>query len=153
MRRLLAAGILYLIGIAIVLTIKPTLMFTEDGLWKEFGIGRNPKTHTWMPLWLFAVLWALVTYIVVTVALSIFGPSEPTEYVPSPTSKKKRVPILEDDVVDIDAEDLRRATTRSRKTKASTEMPEGYYILDRKATDDAGGVPKYVYLGKGLPEE
>lgn len=153
MRRLLAAGILYLIGIAIVLTIKPTLMFTEDGLWKEFGIGRNPKTHTWMPLWLFAVLWALVTYIIVTVLLSIFAPSESTEYVPSPVSKKKKVPILDEDIVDIDAEDLQRASTRSRKSRASMDMPEGYYILNRKATEDAGGVPKYIYLGKGLPEE
>jgi hypothetical protein len=106
-----------------------------------------------MPLWLFAVLWALITYIIVTVILSLFGPSEPTETIPSPISKRKRTPVFDDDVVDIDAEDLRPATTRSRKARSSTDMPEGYYILNRKATEDAGGVPKYIYLGKGLPEE
>ena len=151
MKRLLAAGIVYLIGIAIVLTIKPSLMFTDDGIWKEFGIGRNPKTHSWMPFWLFAILWALVTYILTTVLLSFLSP-EPAEYISSPTTKR-RVPIVDDDIVDIDSEDLKRVPTRSRKSKGSAEMPEGYYILDRKATEIAGGVPKYIYLGKGLPDE
>jgi hypothetical protein len=32
------------------------------------------------------------------------------------------------------------------------DMADGYYILNREATEAAGGVPKYVYLGKELPE-
>lgn len=149
MRRLLAAGILYLIGISIVLTIKPSSMFTEEGVWKEFGIGRNPNTHTWMPFWLFAVLWALVCYILTTVLLSLFYP-EPTQEIKGPV--RRRTPVI-DDVIDIDAEDLEPVVSKSRRRKAaSVDMADGYYILNREATEAAGGVPKYVYLGKALPE-
>ena len=149
MRRLLAAGLLYLIGISIVLTIKPSSMFTEDGVWKEFGIGRNPNTHTWMPFWLFAVLWALVCYIITTVLLSLFYP-EPMMLEGKGLSKR-RVSVI-DDIVDIDADNLEPVLPKSRRRKAPMEMADGYYILNREATEAAGGVPKYVYLGKGLPE-
>ena len=73
MRRLLAAGILYLIVIAIILTIKPQFMFTDDGTWKEFGVGRNSNTHTWMPFWLFAILSALISYIVIILVFFMFN--------------------------------------------------------------------------------
>ncbi len=62
MRELLFGGILYLIGIAIILVIKPSLFFMENGHWKEFGIGRNPKSYTWMPFWLFCIFWGIVSY-------------------------------------------------------------------------------------------
>jgi len=149
MRRLLAAGLLYLIGISIVLTIKPSTMFTEEGVWKEFGIGRNPNTHTWMPFWLFAVLWALVCYILATVFLSLLYPEHMQEV---KGSTKRRISVV-DDVMDIDAEDLEPVIPKSRRRKAAAmEMADGYYILNREATEAAGGVPKYVYLGKALPE-
>ena len=64
MQRIIAAGILYLLGVALILILKPSLMFTEDGSWKEFGIGRNRNTHTWLPFWFFAILWALISYII-----------------------------------------------------------------------------------------
>ena len=50
---------IYIVGVALVLYLRPSVMFHPDnGTWKEFGIGRNTKTHTWIPFWLFAVLWA-----------------------------------------------------------------------------------------------
>ncbi len=151
MKRLLAAGLIYLIGISIVLTIKPSLMFTEDGMWKEFGIGRNPKTYTWMPFWLFAVLWALVCYILTTVLLSILYPeSIPIEEKPS---AKRRTAVV-DEVMTIDEDDFEPVFPKLRKRKAATiNMADGYYILNREATEAAGGIPKYVYLGRGLPDE
>lgn len=62
MRELLFGGILYLTGIAIILVIKPSLFFMENGHWKEFGIGRNPKSYTWMPFWLFCIFWGIISY-------------------------------------------------------------------------------------------
>ena len=59
---LLYAGLLYLIGIATVLVLQPSLMFREDGVWKEFGIGRATSRYTWMPFWLFSILWAVLSY-------------------------------------------------------------------------------------------
>jgi hypothetical protein len=148
MKRLLAAGLLYLIGISIVLTIKPSLMFTEDGMWKEFGIGRNPKTYTWMSFWLFAVLWALVCYILTTVLLSLLYPElAPVEE--RPTTKRRTTVVNE--VMDIGEDDFEPVLPKLRKRK--TAMADGYYILNREATEAAGGIPKYVYLGKGLPDD
>lgn len=150
MRRLLAAGILYLIVIAIILTIKPSFMFTEDGTWKEFGIGRNPNTHTWMPFWLFAILSALVSYILIILLFYIFNINS-EETLPAP--KGRRVSVL-DEVVDVEPEDLEVEVVKpKRRSRAPKEMEEGYYILNRAATEAAGGVPKYIYIGKGLPED
>ena len=69
MRELLVAGILYLTGVGILLLIKPRLIFTERGAWKEFGIGRNPESYTWMPFWLFCIFWALISYSLVFVII------------------------------------------------------------------------------------
>ncbi len=189
MKCLLAAGILYLIVVAIVLTIKPSWMFTEDGTWKEFGIGRNPATHTWMPFWLFAVLWALISYILVTVGYAIFGSKSEISELDIPevpevsevqslknkkSSGKKNTsnairessllsvdePELDvvDDVFEAESDDLfkeasSKSRVRARARGKPMELPGGYYVLNTAATEAAGGIPKYVYIGKGLPEE
>ena len=169
-----------MIVVAIVLTIKPSWMFTEDGTWKEFGIGRNPATHTWMPFWLFAVLWALISYILVTVGYSIFGSKSDIHEVPELTesdipeisvlkntkssSKKNSLKIEEpdldvvDDVFEAESDDLfkevsSKSRVRARARGKPMELPGGYYVLNTAATEAAGGIPKYVYIGKGLPEE
>jgi hypothetical protein len=59
------SGILYLVGIAIVLILKPSYMFTPDGHWKEFGIGQREDRYTPFPFWLFCLVWALVAYFLV----------------------------------------------------------------------------------------
>jgi hypothetical protein len=143
MKWLVAAGIIYLIGIAVVLAFKPSFMFTEEGVWKEFGIGRNPSTHTWMPFWLFAILWALVSYIAVVLLFTIFGESGKGK------GKIEVIQTLEEvgpDDMDIEV------VSKPRRRARSSSLPGGYYVLNRKATEAAGGIPKYVYLGKGLPE-
>lgn len=65
MKVLLFAGILYLFVIGSILVLRPQLMFTANGAWKEFGIGRNPELYTWMPFWLFAILSAIISYMFV----------------------------------------------------------------------------------------
>ena len=42
-------------------------MFTSDGGWKEFGIGRNPERFTWFPFWLFTLVWALISFFLVQI--------------------------------------------------------------------------------------
>jgi hypothetical protein len=157
MQRLIAAGVLYLLGTAIVLVIRPSLMFTEDGSWKEFGIGRNMNTHTWMPFWFFAILWALTSYILVTIIFTVYFPEaggrteageaggrrgSHTETI-APTGRA-RTPSIEDI-------EMPRPVRRGRGK--SMELPDGYYIRNTDGTEIAGGVPKYIYLGKGLPND
>jgi hypothetical protein len=159
MERLVSAGIVYLILIATALVIKPRFMFAEDGTWKEFGIGRNPRTHTWMPFWLFAILSALISYIFMTLIIayrdSHSGITSPANVVVTNT-RRNVTPVL-DEVMDIDVDDFEApkpaptGPSRGRRGRGvPLDLPDGYYILNSKATEAAGGVPKYVYLGKGL---
>jgi hypothetical protein len=168
MRQLIVAGLMYLIVTAIVLTIKPTLMFTSDGAWKEFGIGRNPLTHTWMPFWLFAVLSALICYILVVLVFAMYNIPGNMETPTIPnltakgTSRKNASPATPevnmdfDNAMEVGPEDLMAEVKVSRASRLrgkAAELPEGYYVLNTAATDAAGGVPKYIYLGKGLPTD
>jgi hypothetical protein len=139
MQRLVAAGVLYLTGVAIILLIKPNLMFTEDGSWKEFGIGRNTNTHTWMPFWFFAILWALTSYIIVNILFAVYLP-------PSNHSESVRM-------VRPTYEDTPQPKSSRRSKGKPMELPDGYYIMNTEGSEAAGGVPKYIYLGKGLPTD
>lgn len=155
MFRLVSAGILYLFGISIVLAIKPSFMFSEDGTWKEFGIGRSQKTHTWMPFWLFAVLWALVSYISVAMFCLMKGIVEPGEKISTSTkvsSTAENNMDVVDEVLEVTPEDIEIPAAKPKKSKFKSKMADGYYILNRRATELSGGIPKYIYLGKGLPE-
>ena len=145
MRTLLFAGLLYLMGVAAVLALKPSLMFKSDGEWKEFGIGRNPATHTWFPFWLFAIVWALVSYIIVVQILALTGVSTV-----SPTPNLNRSIINE--IQSIEPEDLEIEPKPRVSRRKAAQLPTGYYMLNTAATEAAGGIPKYVYLGPA-PEE
>lgn len=150
MQQLLTAGLLYLSVIAIVLILKPSFMFTEAGNWKEFGIGRNPATHTWMPFWLFAVLWALISYTLVTILFALQSRPGPSTSVKQPSLN------VVNETLEVEPEELSPPPSLKRGRRARgtpTELPDGYYVLNTAATEAAGGVPKYVYLGKGLPTD
>ena len=117
MRILLFSGLLYLIGVGIVLAIKPSFMFTSDGGWKEFGIGRNPERFTWFPFWLFTLVWALISFFLVQLIAS-FGVLPGTEWI-------SQAALVE---------------------KASNDLKPGYYMLNTEGTS-VEGVPKYIYIG------
>ena len=135
MRILLYSGLLYLLGIAIVLAIKPKLMFADDGGWKEFGLGRNPERFTWFPFWLFVLLWAILSFFFIQflatigflpgvewTAIETVPPSE--ELSPRPKSRKANPP----------------------------ELKPGYYMLNTEGTA-AEGIPKYIYIGPAPSED
>ena len=61
----LALGI-YVAVVALVLYIRPSSMFhPENGSWKEFGIDTG-HTSTVFPFWMFAIVWAFVSYAIAT---------------------------------------------------------------------------------------
>ncbi len=130
MRLLIFSGVLYLVGVATVLMLRPALMFTPDGVWKEFGIGRNPETHTWMPFWLFCILWSLVSYLaIVLLADAGFLPGLWVSHV-----------------------EVESPAGRIKPSNVANKGPKpGYYMLN---TEGSGveGVPKYIYLGPAAPE-
>lgn len=130
MKLLFFSGILYLTGVAIVLYLRPQLMFTSDGVWKEFGIGKNKDSYTWFPFWLFCILWAFVSYFLIILVT-------PTEYwtsnieVSSPAVGSKR-------------------GSPHRRVKYVEKVKPGYYMLNTEGTG-IEGVPKYIYLGPAPP--
>ena len=64
---------IYIIGIALILFIKPVTMFNnETGKWKEFGLNRGGNSHTIFPFWMFALSWAFVSYSMATLATLFF---------------------------------------------------------------------------------
>jgi hypothetical protein len=144
MTLLIYSGLLYLLGISIILILKPELMFGKDGTWKEFGLGRNKQKYTWMPFWLFAISWAIMSYLIVLVIASstgIGGVSHNTEVSvknnslePENVSMKSMTPVLSD---------------RKRPT-SNNDMKPGYYILDTNETVKQG-IPKYIFLGPEAP--
>lgn len=118
-------------------------MFAKDGSWKEFGLGRNKQKYTWMPFWLFAISWSIISYVIILVIASntgLGGVSNNTD-IPVQTnaieaqnvSIKAMKPSLEEGIVN-----------KSNSTKP------GYYILNTNETIKHG-VPKYIYLGPEAP--
>jgi hypothetical protein len=129
MRRLFVAGLLYLTGIAVILLIKPQYMFREDGRWKEFGIGRDQRHFTHMPFWLFAVIWAILSYLLVSLLEDYF--------------------YGDSDIVVAPQQYNRNSRKNNQNTKPKELIP-GYYMLNEGATG-RNGVPRYVYLGPDEP--
>jgi hypothetical protein len=60
---ILATLLLYLMGVMVILGLRPEAMFRADGTWKEFGVGGRDKTL--VPFWLFAILWAFVSFAII----------------------------------------------------------------------------------------
>ena len=134
MKELVFGGLLYLTGVMTVLAIQPKLMFTESGGWKEFGIGRDPHTHTWMPFWLFCIFWAILSYTIIQVFMHFVNSSE---------TDTEETSLLEE------------APRNRRGLRASLNVPpagfgnmkKGTYVLNKNATRRKG-VPQYVYYGE-----
>jgi hypothetical protein len=134
MSLLIYSGLLYLVGISIILALKPLLMFSKDGNWKEFGIGRSRERYTWMPFWLFAILWAMISYMIVLVIAGNTGLDGVSNVV-----KSKRNSMNMDQV-----------ETISDKINKG-ELKKGYYVLNMNNTMKKGS-PQYVYLGPEAPD-
>lgn len=135
MSLLIYSGLLYLIGISVILAFKPLLMFSKDGKWKEFGIGRSRERYTWMPFWLFAIIWAIISYtIVLIIADRGLNATNTTN----------------ESMIDTEnnMEELVNLTKKSKSSNKS--IKKGYYILNTNETMK-NGQPKYIYLGPETP--
>jgi hypothetical protein len=77
MRVLLLSCFLYLLGVVLILYIKPELMFDKKGVWKEFGFSKS-ENHTWFPFWLFCILWAFISYFIMNYIFGSNGGKEST---------------------------------------------------------------------------
>ncbi len=142
-----SAGVLYLLGIMVVLLIKPTIMFTPDGQWKEFGIGQDHERFSPFPFWLFCLLWGVLSYTIVVILTYLFGTVS--------TKTSTRLQVAEENI----GKSLRNRFTNSIQelnavdlSEGTDGLPNGYYVLNKKATR-LSGVPKYVFVGAKPPSD
>jgi hypothetical protein len=147
MTLLIFSGLLYLVGISVVLVLKPEFMFAKDGKWKEFGLGRNQERYTWMPFWLFAIIWAILSYIIILVIASSTGLGG--------VMNKTDVLVVNESIEPENLSNKGMKTPVSfaesvKKASTSNDMKSGYYILDVNETAKKG-IPKYIYLGPEAP--
>jgi len=143
MSLLIYSGLLYLLGISIVLFIKPSWMFHADGKWKEFGLGRSKERHTWMPFWLFSILWAILSYLLILTLAGYTGLGG--------VSMKTEVAVSTEPIEpeQVSVKSL-ASNVSKRRPKSMEQMNKGYYILDQ-AQSSKNGVPMYMYLGPKSP--
>ena len=140
MKTLLFAAILYLVGIVIILLLRPTLMFTSDGQWKEFGT--MSKDHTIFPFWLFCIVWAAVSYCITLIFIA-----SPVKAGIAVSGLSGTARLLETEP----PEDLVQPLPPKKKSKSVVPSKPGYYVLDAKEMKKSG-VPKYIYVGKDSSE-
>ncbi len=133
---LIWSGLLYMAGVTILLLWRPSLMFNEEGEWKEFRIGGDRSKYTWMPVWLALLLWALFCFTIVSLISR--------KNAGTPGNTGRRLVNDYDEAVDEGAEEVVQVRKRRGRRVA---LPPGYYVLDRDANNRTG-TPHYVYIGE-----
>ena len=101
-----------------------------------------------MPFWLFAIIWSILSYVIVLVFASYFGVAG--------VSNKTEVQVA-NEFIEPENVSLKGMKTPStfiesipKKPSSSDVMKSGYYILDVNETVKKG-IPKYIYLGPEAP--
>ena len=175
MNTLWFAFIIYILGMGVVLYVRPSLMF-DGGAWKEFGLTKTNNNTTIFPFWMFVILWSIASYVVGTLCVLGFSavatPEGVADVNDSPPPQEKEVavvserPLLDfheiteatqemnEDMAGPTLEALLGAPNKHRKRpsapparnrKQKKRIP-GYYVKGMM-----NGKPTYVYYGKQSP--
>jgi hypothetical protein len=59
---------LFTVLFLLVISVKPNFIFDYDGAFREFGVGNSSKTV--LPMWLFVIILALLSYYMVVYAIA-----------------------------------------------------------------------------------
>lgn len=158
MQTLWLAIFLYSIGLGLVLHFRPSLMFNQNGSWKEFGYKRDTR-YTMFPVWLFAIVWAVISYGIAVIVCTmteaeplppmyrspppppLMSEAEPYEFIPA---SSESFPEAEAETIPLVASETPRSRGRPRKQPRS-----GYYLLDPES--EHVGLRKYIYYGNAPP--
>ena len=151
---------IYIVGVAIVLYIRPSLMFHPDnGTWKEFGLDSSHR-NTIFPFWMFTIVWAFLSYAIaslsnVFVANVVLRSAPMDENIATPISEVRYTEVtpgtqvVHTNTPRIRAPRMPKVTPRApifTPTPEPTQLP-GYYIVEPQPS----GVPKFIYFGHEPP--
>lgn len=139
---------IYIVGIAVILYTRPSFMFRDDGIWKEFGLSSRDQ-FTVFPFWMFALVWSILSYALANLA-SLFVASVVAKSVslasaqaPTSTPVSNFIPVSsqQSPLPSFPASALNEAAAAT----AVGRIP-GYYVLE-----GAMNGPRYVYWGPEPP--
>jgi len=143
MRTLILSTVLYLLGVAILLLLRPSLMFHTDGSWKEFGTMSDE--HTIFPFWLACIVWAIVSYIITLLMVGEYAePALLSLPLSAPLSAPVSAPLSMKSPENL-IDPLPIKTRGRRKNIIDTSLV-GYHMLNKEATEETGS-PQYIYVG------
>jgi hypothetical protein len=150
---------IYLIGVGIVLYLRPTLMFGPGGVWREFGLS-NDELCTLFPFWLFAIVWAVMSYALASMIMIVVAgmtiqdeipgfngleiTSEPDQISPISNSNNFKAPKINEYKVN----NSNRTNGTNGTNGSNMNNKAGYYVLNTSKNE-----PSYVYIGKEPPSE
>jgi hypothetical protein len=137
------AILIYSMGLAGVLHVRPALMFHENGTWKEFGYQRS-SGHTLFPFWLFAITWAFVSYALAT-AIAWMVPTSGAAMATAAVATMSYGDEEDDDELTAATEMPSTPAPRTKKARP------GYYVLDPASRE--GGLRRYIYYGPQPPAD
>jgi len=140
MRTLILSAVLYLLGIALILLLRPSLMFHKDGSWKEFGTSSDE--HTIFPFWLACMIWAIVSYLITLLIVGEYRecivPAATLSTIPLTTLSPKSPEDLVNPLP---------IKTKGRQKNIINTSLVGYHMLNKDATEETG-IPQYIYVGE-----
>lgn len=157
------AIVFYSIGLGLVLHFRPSLMFHENGVWKEFGYQRTSESrHTLFPFWLFAITWAFASYVLAAaLTWSLSSPAALAAVAATAASAAStdvfgRYTLDKSDESEEEEEEEEEEqevpVKRGRGRPRSQPKPRpGYYVIAPESKE--GGLRRYVYYGENPPDE
>lgn len=144
---------IYLIGIGFVLYLRPTLMFGPGGVWREFGLS-NDESCTMFPFWLFAIVWAVMSYAIASMIMIVVAGMAINDEVPQFNgleiiSEPEQIKPVSN-TNNFKAAKINEAKINNSKGSNISNMNNkaGYYVLNTSKNE-----PSYVYIGKEPPSE
>jgi len=138
---------IYILGIAVVLYLRPRIMFQPGGSWKEFGIGRG-ENHTILPFWLFAIFWAFISYGVALVVLSQFAHVANQPFmVPASAQQPQMLQQSQQPQMPQQSQAPANYIKPVSSMIGLQQNTPGYYVL----ANSSQGQPQYVYYGTSPP--
>lgn len=134
MHVLFLALTIYLMGSAFVLYLRPAIMFQPGGTWKEFSLTPGPN-HSYMPFWLFTIIWSFVSYLLASFI------------------QRYTMSSMEDDFVQTQEQletDFEQIAEPVSKSMGLNTTQNGFYVLNTTQTAK-NRAPMYVYYGDKPP--
>lgn len=175
MNTLWFAFIIYILGMAVVLYVRPSLMF-DGGAWKEFGLTTTNNYTTIFPLWMFVVLWSITSYVLGTLcvlgfsSLSTQGVEETAAPVAVPVAaaveqaeteteteadteadtEAEKAPVAEapNAVDELDFNDISKATRQMKKVMEKRKHRKRFRPNTESLETPAKPAPGYYVKGK-----